>query len=367
MAIELIGWDLGGAHLKAAALDRAGQILALAQEPCPLWQGMERLYAALERVFARWTPPAACRHAVTMTGELADLFEHREQGVLTLVAAMREHCPPGSVRVFAGPRGFLAAAEVVAADAEAIASANWLASGYWAAAKLGEALFVDVGSTTTDVLPIHDFQARNRGYTDCERMRYDELIYSGIVRTPVSALAGRAPFEGEWIGLMAEYFATTADVYRLTGELPEHADRLPAADGGAKTEAGSRRRLARMFGRDAESATPGQWRQAARYLRGRQLDRLGTAIERQLSLGFLQDAVPFAGAGVGRFLVRELAARMGHPYLDFSDIFFMTRPQSDLSSADCAFMTRPQNDLSSADCAPATAVACLALREGECT
>ena len=54
------------------------------------------------------------------------------------------------------------------------------------------------------------------------------------------------------------------------------------------------------------------------------------------------------GAGVGRFLVRELAGRLQRPYLDFSALFLMS--------------TR-QNDFRIADCGPAAAVACLALRE----
>jgi probable H4MPT-linked C1 transfer pathway protein len=348
MALECIGWDLGGAHLKAAALDETGGVRAVRQEPCPLWLGLDRLHAALSAVLADLAPGPACRHAVTMTGELADGFADREQGVLALVGAMRERCPPGSVRVFAGTDGFLPAEAVGPADALRIASANWLASGLWTATRLREALFVDIGSTTTDLLPIRDHGVANRGYTDCERMRYDELIYTGIVRTPLMALADRAPFDGEWIPLMAEHFATTADVYRLTGELPEPADQLPAADGGEKTPAGSRRRLARLFGRDAASAPPEAWRRAARHFRERQLAAIQAGVERQFSRGLLSERAPLVGAGVGRFLVRELAGRIGQPYLDFSDLFSMSTPH---------------NPFRIADCAPAVAVAGLARRE----
>jgi probable H4MPT-linked C1 transfer pathway protein len=162
------------------------------------------------------------------------------------------------------------------------------------------------------------------------------------------ALAERVPFEGEWIALMAEHFATTADVYRLTGELPEHADQMPAADNGAKTREGSLRRLARLFGRDADSAAPEDWRRAAEFLRERQMARIGGGIAIQLSRGLLGDQAPFVGAGVGRFLVRELAGRLKHPYLDFSDLFSMSTSPTEFLAADCA---------------PAAAVACLALGE----
>jgi probable H4MPT-linked C1 transfer pathway protein len=348
MSIEVIGWDIGGAHLKAAAVDASGHLLAMVQEACPLWQGMDRLHSALDRALERLSPEPCCRHAVTMTGELVDLFAGREEGVAALVSAMAERFGTSTVSVFAGHDGFQAAGAVTPADTARVASANWLASGLWAAANLREALFVDIGSTTTDLLPICEHRVNNRGYTDYERMRYDELVYTGIVRTPVMALAKRVPFEGEWIALMAEHFATTADIYRLTGELPEHADQMPAADNGPKTPAGSIRRMARLFGRDADSAPPGHWRRAAEFLRERQMARIREGMEIQRSRGLLGDEAPFVGAGVGRFLVRELAGRLKHPYLDFSNLFSMSTSQTEFLAADCA---------------PAAAVACLALRE----
>lgn len=336
MKIEIIGWDLGGAHVKAVALDRSGAILAVCQEPCPLWQGLGHLHAALGRVIEAWAPGPECRHAITMTGELADVFADRQQGVATLASAMAGWCPPGSVSVFAGADGFIPVECLRPADSARIASANWLASGYCVAANLTEALFMDIGSTTTDILLICDHKVTYRGYTDCERMRYDELVYTGIVRTPVTTLTDKAPFEGEWIGLMAEQFATTADVYRLTGELPEHADQLPAADGGDKTATGSARRIARLFGRDADSARSESWRTAARFLREQQLSRIRAAVERQLSRGVLSGRAPWVGAGVGRFLARELAERFGFGYLDFDDLFSMSLPRSQFGAADCA-------------------------------
>jgi len=348
MSIETIGWDIGGAHLKAAALNGAGEIVAVVQEPCPLWLGLDRLHDAMSRILDALSPGPDCRHAVTMTGELVDFFENREQGVFALVQAMIQRCPPNAVRVFAGRDGFLDSGAVGPKSVPKIASANWLASALWVAENLRDAVFVDIGSTTTDIALVSGHRVETRGYTDHERMRYDELIYAGIVRTPAMALADRAPFGGEWVGIMAEHFATAADVYRLCGELPEHGDQMPAADGGEKTVQGSARRLARLFGRDAESAPLKQWRQAARFFRERQLAKLHSALERQLSRGLIGEDAPLVGAGVGRFLVRELAARSGFPYKDFSELFAMSTSQDDFHASDCA---------------PAAAVACLAMRE----
>ena len=93
MPIDTIGWDIGGAHLKACALAE-GQIVAVVQSPCPLWLGMEQLHTALKTALANLMPGPDCIHAVTMTGELADLFSNREEGVFGLLSALSQHIKP---------------------------------------------------------------------------------------------------------------------------------------------------------------------------------------------------------------------------------------------------------------------------------
>jgi probable H4MPT-linked C1 transfer pathway protein len=164
-----------------------------------------------------------------------------------------------------------------AKNPDTVASANWAASAQLVASHLPDTLFLDIGSTTTDIVAIRDGKLAVRGHSDYERLACEELVYTGIVRTPVMALADRIPFGGNLIPPVAEYFATTADVYRLTGELPEGADQLPAADNGGKTLRDSARRLARMIGRDLESAPLSAWRQCARHLAEMQLWKIRQA------------------------------------------------------------------------------------------
>lgn len=339
----IIGWDIGGAHLKAAKLNTHGVVEWVVQEACPLWLGLDRLDHAMDRILDAAKPIR--HHAVTMTGELVDYFPDREHGVLALTAAMIRRLGAGRVRVFAGEDGFIPAEQLRPADTRQVASANWLACGLWTAARLEEALFIDIGSTTTDLVPISGHRVAHRGYTDSERMGYDELLYWGVTRTPVMMFAPRGPLEGRWAGVMAEYFATAADIYRLTGELYEHADQHPAADGGAKTIAGSQQRLARQFGQDASSRLPPDWQRLAAYLRERQLMALRDAVEIQLSRNLLSDAAPLVGAGIGRFLVKVIAGRLDRAYMDFSGLFASEPGASGVAVADCG---------------PAAAVACLA-------
>jgi probable H4MPT-linked C1 transfer pathway protein len=341
-ASRIVGWDIGGAHLKAAVIDREGRALHVAQRPCPLWQGLEPLHTAVDEVLAMMPASKDALHAVTMTGELVDFFSNRREGVRSLIGVIGERLP--IVRVFAGD-GFLDPAGLQDDDIPRIASANWLATARYTATRIDSALLIDIGSTTTDLLLIHDNQVKTFGHTDYDRLRCGELLYTGVVRTPVIAITERVPFEGEWLSLMTENFATSADVYRLSGELPEYADQMPAADGGEKTLTASARRIARMLGRDVESASFEQWREAARFIRERQVIRIWMACQRQLSRCALPAHAPLIGAGIGRFLLAPLAARLGRSCSNFSDLL----PEK-----------MPPDAFQIADCAPAVAVAYLA-------
>ena len=314
---DSIGWDLGGAHLKAVRLDAAGRIMEVVQRPCPLWKGVSYLEQALEEALASLGPAAL--HAVTMTGELADIFTDRREGVSTLVATMQRRLPGAELKIFAGRSGFVAPSQA-AQHADAIASANWLASARYAALRCGEGLFIDIGSTTTDIIPLAAGEEQALGFSDAERLTMEELVYTGVVRTPVMAIARRAPFAGQWQRLAAEHFATMADAHRLLGNLNIAHDMAETADSAGKSPEESARRLARMVGRDLSDGSMTQWTELARFFAQAQLHDIRAAVERALSRGLVGEHAPFIGAGAGCFIACELARQMKREYIDFSDL-----------------------------------------------
>lgn len=344
----IIGWDIGGAHLKAAAVNPAGQLLGVYQQPCPLWQGLPYLQQAVAKVLAEavYDQPL---HALTMTGELVDLFADRDDGVRQILATMQALLGHHPLWVFAGLRGFIPLAEVGPADYPAIASANWLASAVFTAQQVGEGLFVDIGSTTTDILLLNQGRVHTQAFTDYQRLISKELVYTGIIRTAVMAVAQTAIDQGQEIGLMAEYFATMADVYRVTLELDEAHDQTATADGAEKTVLASARRLSRLLGSDFYPEQLPRWRQFAEQIRAQQLQKIRLACVERLKTAPIAADSPIIGAGVGRFLVQELATEWGRPYVDFTGLL-PTSPE--------------QKGLAAADCAPAVAVAYLAKTAG---
>jgi len=329
----IIGWDIGGAHVKAAVLDSNSSVLKVFQSPCPLWQGIEYLNQAVEAILKK-NPDSNYKHVITMTGELVDLFENRDQGVAEIIKAMQENLSGKELVIYAGLNGFLKPDEIENKHYESIASANWLASASFAASKLGAGLFIDIGSTTTDILVLKDAKVQAIGLTDFDRMVSDELVYTGIIRTAVMAVAQSACFKGQNMGLMAEYFATMADVYRLTTELNEAHDQTDTADGAEKTILASAKRLSRMTGYEYLDKDLALWKQFAQKIKTQQKNKIKQACEKHLSRNLLSNKDCFIGAGVGRFLVKQLADDLGYPYIDFSELIEQKENNSEIDTAD---------------------------------
>jgi probable H4MPT-linked C1 transfer pathway protein len=384
----VIGWDVGGAHLKACLL-QAGQVLDVAEWACPLWLGLDTLDRALDQALARWPLAAdsACadadadadtdtnaeahataarnpaahsahlaaydaahpippHHAVTMTGEMADFFADRQDGVQRIAALMRRRLGPG-VRFFAGRAGWVDESQAASQWAH-IASANWLATVMHAAQAVGSGVLVDIGSTTTDLVAFQHGRVHTHSRSDADRLASGELVYHGVVRTPLCAVARRIRWRGRSLNVMNEFFATSADVYRLTGELNPAHDLHPSADNGPKDTPGTHARLARMVGLDARDGTADDWRAFAQAWRTEQLAELAGQLDRVLAAAALPADAPIVSAGCGDFLAQALAQAAGRPCLAYG-----TQVARAASGA-------PPNVPGWAQvCAPSVAVACL--------
>lgn len=337
---SVIGWDVGGAHLKAARAED-GRIVEAIQVASPLRLGLERLAQAFAEAKAHIG--AAHLHAVTMTGELADTFSSRAEGVGKLAALTARELAPAEVLLYAGRAGFIAPQDAPR-HIEDIASANWFATAALAARVVRTALCVDVGSTTTDLVPVVDGTVAARGYTDAERLATGELVYTGLVRSFVMAVAARAPFAGRWSPLINENFATMADVHRILGHLPDGVDQMATADGREKTVEASRARLARMVGCDAGDAGETAWRMLAQWFAERQIRSIMDGAMLVLSSAAMPADAPVLGAGIGDLLVQEVARRLGRRHLSF----------------DTALDVVPHVRARASHCAPAAALAVLA-------
>jgi probable H4MPT-linked C1 transfer pathway protein len=242
--------------------------------PFALWKQPDRLPAALAELVGQF--PDAVEFAVTMTGELCDCFETKRQGVNAILDAVLNVSRSRPVRVWSTDGAFVNVEEA-RRDHLKVAAANWHATATFAGRYVpsGPAILVDVGSTTTDVIPILDGRPVPQGLTDYVRLYTFELVYTGVRRTPLCTILG---FNGA-----AELFATTLDAYLLLGLIPEDPTDCDTADGRPATRPYARARVSRMLGGDAEVISEDTTTSIAEGVYEQQCDRLHYAVEHAMS------------------------------------------------------------------------------------
>jgi (4-(4-[2-(gamma-L-glutamylamino)ethyl]phenoxymethyl)furan-2-yl)methanamine synthase len=296
--------DIGGANLKAA--HSSGQARTL---PFEVWKRPEELPQAIARLI-QILPPAD-RVALTMTAELCDCYPTKSVGVRSVLDAVLAVVEGRSMLVW-GTDGKFHEADDVRQNPLIAAAANWLALATVAARLVpeGPGLLIDIGSTTTDLIPLLDGRVVVQGRTDTERLQAGELVYAGVRRTPICALATELPFRDRPTGLSAELFATTVDVYLTLGEISSDPKGLSTADGRPSTADAAVDRLARMVGADRDGFTTEDAFAFAQAADRALLDRLETASRR--ASGGVQPSHAVV-AGSGEFLARRLASRILEP------------------------------------------------------
>jgi probable H4MPT-linked C1 transfer pathway protein len=305
----ILGWDVGGANIKAARIEAAGeQRPAVLEQPFPLWRDPDRLPAVLTETSNRLGGSRAM--AITMTAELADCFRTKREGVAFVLDAFRTAFPSVEPWIYGVDGRFRSGADARQQPLQ-VAAANWMASATFAARVFPHALFVDVGSTTTDLTPIVAGQVAARGHTDPDRLSTGELLYTGALRTPVCSIVRSVPLRGRRCGVAAEHFAIAADVHRWLGRIAEndYTCETPDGRGSGRLEAGAR--LARMVCADLDMLVDSDITAIAACVARAQVRRIAGGMRRVMGLMGIERPHVAVLAGQGTFIAQAAAEAVG--------------------------------------------------------
>ena len=289
--MTILALDIGGANIKVVHSDGWA-----ATTPFALWASPAELFAQLHRIVA--TAPQFDGLAVTMTAELCDCFETKRIGVLHVLAAVENVAARRPVYVWQTTGRFVSLLDA-RSDPIPCAASNWLALAYHVCGvyPTQTTLLVDTGSTTTDIVVLRAGQPQTIGRTDTDRLISGELVYLGVDRTSLMALGPTIPWADRSCRVMAEHFATTADVFLLTGDVEyESPDRTDTADGRPRTMGCAAARLLRMIGSDLDHHSVSDARQLAGALSSVMTGRLANAIT-QVTRGLDIEQVVVSGSG----------------------------------------------------------------------
>jgi probable H4MPT-linked C1 transfer pathway protein len=330
----VLGWDIGGVNTKLVRVDdadpRLGRAASTAYEiqhdPASLAPTLAALAAT---VGARPNWP----HAVTMTAELSQAFRTKREGVARVLDAMAEAFPGDPVHVYTVDGRFVTPEEARTRPLH-VAAGNWAATAALVARTTPDAILIDIGTTSTDIIPISRGRVSARGRTDPARLSTGELVYTGAVRTPVEALVRHVPLGDGEAGVSAEWFATAGDAHVWLGQLDPADYTSPTQDGRPATRPYAGERLARVVCGDREMLDDAAIDRIARAVVEAQLELVVTGVRRVRAE--FPDLTVAVVTGLGEFVAAEAARRAG---LD-------PRPLSDSLGP-------------AARTAPAAAVACL--------
>ena len=298
----VVGLDVGGANTKAVW--RNGGERRAVSRPFEVWRDREALAAMLREVVAGVAPEQVEAVALTTTAELSDAFRSKREGVEFVLDAAEAALSGPQLLAFTTAGDFVPFVEARARAPE-VAAANWLASALAVAAVYPDALMIDVGSTTTDVIPIAAGQVVATGRTDLDRLLAGELVYTGALRTNLAAIAPRVPVQGGSCPVASELFATSADVHLILGHLPAADYTCATPDGRPATVEFARERVARLVCADAEQLAIGEIDAIAAFLSAEQVRQIEAAVQRVS--GRIEGEPGVVPLGTGAFLAREAA------------------------------------------------------------
>jgi probable H4MPT-linked C1 transfer pathway protein len=303
----VIGWDIGGVNTKVARVG-GGEVFAVRNRPFELQLAPSTLSALLGELAAEVGMQSGDAHAVTMTAELSQMFRTKRDGVSFVLDAVAGAFPDASVHVFTVDGDFIDPHEA-RLHPLAVAAANWTATAHVVAGLHPDAILIDVGTTTTDIIPIAGGAVVAAGRTDPQRLASGELVYSGALRTPVEAITSHVPFRGAAAGVSAEGFALAGDVHVWRGDLAPSDYTVATPDRRPASRECAGERLARVVCADRELLDEAGVDSIADAIAAAQIRQIAAGIEK---VGTRHPLVATAVVtGLGAFLGRAAARAAG--------------------------------------------------------
>ncbi|HDY73640.1 MAG TPA: H4MPT-linked C1 transfer pathway protein [Euryarchaeota archaeon] len=295
-SMKIVALDIGGANTKILVWEDGKSESQL--EYFPFWTEKQRF-----KDFLSSLDLDADIVAITMTAELCDVFSSKEEGAQFIADCCFE--------VFERPLFLTSHSDLrrhdEIKDFKTLAATNWLASKYYLEKRFDEGILVDVGSTTTDIIP---FGPGASGFaSDFERLKTGRLLYTGLLRTPANTIVTSVPVNGRLVPVASEYFAITADVYNILWGVDYTCD---TPDGAGKTQGDSLRRVSRLLCAEPDEVKD-EVLGICEYIHDVQVEKIAGAIENAVEDFESEEII---AAGVGRRLAIEAAKKIEIDALD---------------------------------------------------
>ena len=317
--MKIAGFDIGGANTDLAIIDfEDGEIknIEVDFEYLPMWSNNDDLSHVLIELIEKICPVSEIDAVgISMTAELVDAYDTKKEGVLDVVRKCEETftCPIAYV----GVDGMLSKDEIEKTPLKA-AAANWIATAQIATLISDNCIFIDTGSTTTDIIPIRDAKECAIGKSDFDRSATGELVYTGTLRTNLASFLDKVELNGKEYRVASELFAQTADVYMVLDLITEKDYICDTFDGEGKSKIDCARRIARVVCADLEMLSMEDIVEMSEFIHQKQVEQIADGL-RQVHETQNLDLIVTTGLGKD-ILDRPVAELLGLEVKSMGDI-----------------------------------------------
>ncbi|MHA1713874.1 MAG: hydantoinase/oxoprolinase family protein [Candidatus Ranarchaeia archaeon] len=317
---RVIGFDIGGANIKAADLRIQGKQVKT-KVSClyfPFWKkNRAELRQVLRDIVCGREPFIDCVN-ITITAELSDAYITKAEGIEEIVTAVQSAFPGSNISVLTN-EGTLVSPSVAKNKPMSVAASNWMATGWLVSKKVDTGIIIDTGSTSTSVIPLLDGQVVARGKTDLKKLQLGELVYTGALRTTIPAIVNSIPVKGQMTPVSAEWFSQSGDIHLILGHIRPKEYTVDTPDGRGVSKHDAFVRLARVVCADITMINRKELIKMAKYVYDMQLEQIHKGVKQVFSdlcnlIEMRRETKKprFITAGLGRdFLGSKVAQRFG--------------------------------------------------------
>ena len=278
--MKIAGFDIGGANTDLAVIDFENDEIKNIEVDfayLPMWSNNDDLSWVLVELIEKICPVSEIDAVgISMTAELVDAYDTKKDGVLDVVGKCEETfaCPIAYV----GIDGMMSKGEIEKAPLKA-AAANWIATAQIATLISDNCIFIDTGSTTTDIIPIKEGKECAIGKSDFDRSATGELVYTGTLRTNLASFLDKIEFNGKEYRVASELFAQTADVYTVLDLIAPDDYVCDTFDGESKSKLDCAKRIARVVCADLEMLSERDIVEISQFIHQKQIEQIADGLK----------------------------------------------------------------------------------------
>ncbi len=307
-----IGWDIGGAHTKYTVSFESKDVVECRIIHCELWKSLSKLEDIIENVNFKYKKKFNIINLITMSAEMCDIFCSRKKGVKSILSLFEKrdfinhiYTKDNEILKLQGFKKY-----------SSCESTNWMVIADYLKSFDKNIVAIDLGSTTTDLVLIKNHICVNTRYDDYSGLNTGELLYTGVLRTPIYSVTNSIVLNKKTYNIIPENFSTISDIYRLLNIIKNKSDYTNTADGRSKSIKDTLHRISRVFGFDYTADNNDTIIKLSKKIMSMHLDQISYTIKSHIKNNFSNAKnLKIIGMGVGRTLIQIICTKNNWKYM----------------------------------------------------